>query len=71
MQIIERAEKEGAVVGNWSPRRKRQFLTLTNPEHLGRFRVLVQERFEKNIPPGRGAKENKSPENIGNSGQIK
>lgn len=31
--------------GEWTPERKRQFSTLTHPEHLGRaFRVLVQSR---------------------------
>lgn len=31
--------------GEWTPERKRQFQTLTHPEHLGRaFRVLVQSR---------------------------
>jgi SAM-dependent MidA family methyltransferase len=33
------------VVGEWTPDRRRQFQTLTHPEHLGRaFRVLVQSR---------------------------
>ena len=42
MQIIDRAEKNGVPVGDWSAERKRQLRTLISPEHLGRFRVLVQ-----------------------------
>lgn len=31
--------------GDWTPKRSRQFQTLTHPEHLGRpFRVLIQSR---------------------------
>jgi len=34
-----------AEFGEWTPARKRQFQTLTHPDHLGRaFRVLVQSR---------------------------
>jgi SAM-dependent MidA family methyltransferase len=42
MRIIDRAEKNRVAVGDWSPGRKRQLPTLISPEHLGRFRVLVQ-----------------------------
>jgi SAM-dependent MidA family methyltransferase len=44
-QIAERVWKEAKDSGDWSPARRRQFRTLTHPEHLGRsFRVLVQSR---------------------------
>ena len=37
--------KPGAAFDDWSPERKRQFQTLTHPEHLGRaFRALIQSR---------------------------
>jgi len=37
--------KPGAAFDTWGPDRKRQFQTLTHPEHLGRaFRVLIQSR---------------------------
>jgi SAM-dependent MidA family methyltransferase len=43
-QILGAAMKEKSF-GEWTPRRTRQFQTLTHPEHLGRaFRVLVQSK---------------------------
>jgi SAM-dependent MidA family methyltransferase len=60
MQIIERAEQEGAALGDWSSERKRQFQTLTSPELLGRFRVLVQRPNENGIQERSGAGGNKS-----------
>jgi SAM-dependent MidA family methyltransferase len=43
-QILGAAMKDKSF-GEWTPRRTRQFQTLTHPEHLGRaFRVLVQSR---------------------------
>ena len=43
------AELEAGTPGRfpeWTPARRRQFLTLTHPQHFGRaFRVLVQHRF--------------------------
>ena len=43
-RIAARAAEEGTA-GDWTPARRRQFQTLTHPEHLGRaFRVLVQSR---------------------------
>ena len=45
MEIFRRTLKRPGQFPEWSPERKRQFQTLTHPEHLGRpFRVLVQER---------------------------
>ena len=36
------------VIDEWTPERRRQFQTLTHPEHLGRgFRVLIQSRKPK------------------------
>jgi SAM-dependent MidA family methyltransferase len=44
--IAARIWKDGALCGEWTPARTRQFQTLTHPEHLGRsFRVLVQSRM--------------------------
>jgi SAM-dependent MidA family methyltransferase len=38
--------KEANSFGQWTKERKRQFQTLTHPNHLGRsFRVLLQSRF--------------------------
>jgi SAM-dependent MidA family methyltransferase len=38
-----------APFGEWTPQQRRQFLTLTHPEHLGRpFRVLIQSRGLQN-----------------------
>jgi SAM-dependent MidA family methyltransferase len=41
-KIVSRAKKEGPA--DWSASRARQFQTLTHPDHLGRFRVLIQSR---------------------------
>lgn len=44
-EIAAKLWKADGSVGQWSGARKRQFHTLTHPEHLGRpFRVLVQSR---------------------------
>jgi SAM-dependent MidA family methyltransferase len=44
-QIAARAWQAGPLFPPWTDSRKRQFQTLTHPEHLGRaFRVLVQSR---------------------------
>lgn len=44
-QIASRTWNASAAFGTWNPERRRQFQTLTHPEHLGRaFRVLVQAR---------------------------
>jgi SAM-dependent MidA family methyltransferase len=41
--IAARTWSDPESFGDWSPARRREFLTLTHPEHLGRaFRVLVQ-----------------------------
>jgi SAM-dependent MidA family methyltransferase len=43
--IAARTWKSEAVFGEWTAERRRQFQTLTHPEHLGRpFRALVQSR---------------------------
>jgi SAM-dependent MidA family methyltransferase len=43
--IAAQLVKDSKSSGDWSPRRTRQFQTLTHPEHLGRsFRVLAQLR---------------------------
>ncbi len=43
--IAASAWKEESSFGEWTPKRTRQFQTLTHPEHLGQsFRVLVQSR---------------------------
>jgi SAM-dependent MidA family methyltransferase len=42
--ILENTIKANSL-GGWTPKRSREFQTLTHPEHLGRaFRVLVQSR---------------------------
>jgi SAM-dependent MidA family methyltransferase len=44
-RIAARIWEDPGSFGEWTPGRKRQFHTLTHPEHLGRpFRVLVQSR---------------------------
>jgi SAM-dependent MidA family methyltransferase len=44
-QVAGRMWKDPKDAGNWTDARRRQFQTLTHPEHLGRrFRVLVQSR---------------------------
>jgi len=43
MGILSQAEKNGVAIGNGPAERKRQFQTLTSPEHFGRLRVLLQE----------------------------
>ena len=44
-RIAARTWQEEGCFGEWTPERRRQFQTLTHPEHLGRsFRVLVQSR---------------------------
>jgi SAM-dependent MidA family methyltransferase len=44
-EIASRTWNREAGFGEWTPERKRQFQTLTHPEHLGRpFRVLIQSR---------------------------
>jgi len=43
--LTELADK---VLAEWNPERRRQFQTLTHPEHLGRaFRILIQSRWVK------------------------
>jgi SAM-dependent MidA family methyltransferase len=43
-RILEQALKNETFFSRWTPRQRRQFQTLTHPEHLGRsFRVLAQE----------------------------
>jgi len=45
MEIARRVWHGGASDSPWTPERRRQFQTLTHPDHLGRaFRVLVQSR---------------------------
>lgn len=45
IKIFKRTLKRPRQFPEWTAERKRQFQTLTHPEHLGRpFRVLVQER---------------------------
>ena len=45
IEIARRVWSDGSLPDNWTPDRRRQFRTLTHPEHLGRaFRVLVQSR---------------------------
>ncbi len=44
-EIAARSWNNGSSLETWSPERRRQFQTLTHPEHLGRsFRVLIQSR---------------------------
>ena len=43
-RIAASAWKERSGFGAWGSAQTRQFQTLTHPEHLGRFRVLVQRR---------------------------
>ena len=44
-EIASRMWNSEAGFGEWTPERRRQFQTLTHPEHLGRpFRVLIQSR---------------------------
>ena len=44
-QVAQQTWKGKACFGEWTPKRRSQFQTLTHPEHLGRpFRVLVQSR---------------------------
>lgn len=44
-RLAERTWRKESAFGEWTPAMKRQFQTLTHPEHLGRpFRVLVQSR---------------------------
>ncbi len=43
--VVERAVGKGELLQEWTAARKRQFQTLTHPEHLGRvFQVLAQAR---------------------------
>ena len=45
-QITERVWPVSAPPGQWTPEQRRQFKTLTHPDHLGcAFRVLVQSRM--------------------------
>jgi SAM-dependent MidA family methyltransferase len=45
MEIARRVWSDGSLADNWTPQRRRQFRTLTHPDHLGRaFRLLVQSR---------------------------
>jgi SAM-dependent MidA family methyltransferase len=45
-EIARRFWSDSATADNWMPDQRRQFQTLTHPEHLGRaFRVLVQSRI--------------------------
>ncbi|PWU21612.1 MAG: hypothetical protein C5B50_01250 [Verrucomicrobia bacterium] len=44
--IAAKTWEAGVQFGNWGAKEKRQFQTLTHPEHLGRaFRVLVQNKI--------------------------
>jgi len=44
-RIAAHTWRNPAAFGQWTPARRRQFQTLTHPEHLGRsFRVLIQAR---------------------------
>ncbi len=45
VNVAEKAWRDPAKFGEWTPERLRQFKTLTHPEHLGcAFRVLTQSR---------------------------